>query len=116
MKKSIIKTQREIVETLIHEHLSLSYKCDELEKLGVNVNLSNILLDTAFDIIGFPQDTTIETNASDKDYFCRDYLTNSTIIDRGSSNQHQTVEDYVEYLYNEMDNLEKESPELFQLK
>ena len=120
MENSLFKTQRQIVEELITEYLNLCKAEDELRKMGINIELKlfriDNLLDWAMDIIGFPQDTSLlDDEAIGGKSFCRDYLTNSTLLDPISGeHRHDTVEEYADFLYRELESLKKESPELFQ--
>lgn len=120
MENSLFKTRRQIVEELITEYLNLCKAEDELRKMGINIELKlfriDNLLDWAMDIIGFPQDTSLlDDEAIGGKSFCRDYLTNSTLLDPISGeHRHDTVEEYADFLYRELESLKKESPELFQ--
>ena len=120
MKNSFIKTERQIVEELITEYVKLCNADDELRRIGIEINLKlsriDNLLDWAMDIVGFPQDTTVSDNETiDGKWFCRDYLTNSTLLDPISGeNQHGTVGEYVDFLYKEFETLKEEEPALFQ--
>ena len=119
MENHFIKTQRQIVEELITEYLKLCDIDDKFYQMGITINFKIMridnLLDWAMDIIGFPQDTSLsENNTIEGKSFCRDYLLNSTLLDsKSEENQHDTVEEYVEFLSKELEILKKKSPELF---
>lgn len=120
MENHFIKTQRQIAEELITEYLKLCKIDDKYYEMGIIINFKILriddLLDWAMDIVGFPQDTSLsENDAIEGKSFCRDYLLNSTLIDPVSGeNHHDTVEEYVEFLYKELEILKKEAPEFFQ--
>ena len=110
MEKKLFKSQRQTAEELITEYINLCNKYDELEHIGLKVELKFFL-----DLIGFPQDTTLEADGINGKFFCRDYLTNSTLLDEVSGeNVHNSVEEYVDFLYKELEMLKKEEPLLFQ--
>lgn len=118
MEKTLIKSQRQIVEELVAEYINLCNKYSELERIGLQVELKffNIdnLLHWALDLIGFPQDTSLEEDGINNKSFYRDYLTNSTLLDEVSGgNVHNSVEEYVDFLYKEFETLKKEEPLLF---
>lgn len=119
MEKKLFKSQRQTAEELITEYINLCNKYDELERIGLKVELKFFSIDNllhwALDLIGFPQDTTLEANGINGKFFCRDYLTNSTLLDKVSGeNVHNSVEEYVDFLYKELEMLKKEEPLLFQ--
>lgn len=118
MKNLICKSQRAVVEELIQEHIELSQKLDNLEKAGIRLNYDffkvDSLMDWALDVVGFPQDTTSDKDEYYDKFFCRDYITDSTLLGiKSATHAHSSVEDYVDFLYSELENLKKESPELF---
>lgn len=119
MEETLIKSQRQIVEELVAEYINLCNKYDELERIGLQVELKFFSIDNllhwALDLIGFPQDTTLEEKGIDNKFFCRDYLTNSTLLyEESGENVHNTVEEYVDFLYKEFETLKKEESGLFQ--
>ena len=119
MEKKLFKSQRQTAEELITEYINLCNKYDELEHIGLKVELKFFSIDNllhwALDLIGFPQDTTLEAYGINGKFFCRDYLTNSTLLDEVSGeNVHNSVEEYVDFLYKELEMLKKEEPLLFQ--
>lgn len=67
--------------------------------------VSDQLIDYAFDVIGFPMQSL---------EFDRNYLFDTDLLNPGSANHHPEVEDYLEFLYNEMMMLREERPDLFQ--
>lgn len=123
MNNCTCKTQRQIAEELIEMYLSISKFEDQLTSIGVSINRFEFvkLLNLAFDTIGFPlcSNDWFEISQKNKikyieDTFNREWLLNSTLIDEvDSTNRHSTVKEYVDFLYQELDALKKESPELF---
>ena len=110
MENKLFKSQRQTVEELITEYINLCNKYDELKFFSIDN-----LLHWALDLIGFPQDTTLEADGINGKFFCRDYLTDSTLLDEESgSNTHNTVEEYVDFLYKEFETLKEKEPLLFQ--
>ena len=119
MENKLFKSQRQTVEELITEYINLCNKYDELECIGLKVELKFFSIDNllhwALDLIGFPQDTTLEADGINGKFLCRDYLTDSTLLDEESgSNTHNTVEEYVDFLYKEFETLKEKEPLLFQ--
>lgn len=109
---SICKTSREVVEELIQEYLHQKSKVNEVEEAGFNPDL---LLNWAFDIIGFPKDTSMDEYGSEDFFFLRDYLTDSTLITgEAGAVQHSNLTEYVDSLFVDLEKLKVEAPQLFQ--
>lgn len=118
MKDSICKSQRQVVIELVTEYIHLCKNCDELERIGINIDIkffnTDNLLNWALDIIGFPQDTVLKDDSTNEKFFCREYLTATSLLNEASEiYKHDTVEEYIEFLYTELENLKKENPQIF---
>lgn len=61
--------------------------------------------DYIFDVMGFPVQSP---------EFDRDFLYDSSLINRASANHHDDTDDYLDYLYEQRLKIEKERPDLFQ--
>lgn len=113
-----MKTQRQIVTELIKLQVDCLKRTEKYEKADLNICIfgNYELLDLALDIIGFPADNSSEFDFSIlngqengglrtdfRNLFCRDYLYDNSIIGEFSSDstQFETVEEYIEWLYNE---------------
>lgn len=120
-----MKKKKEIVTELIKLQVKCLKQTEKYESVDLNINiLGNYeLLDIALDMIGFPPDNSAEFDyailnglgpsgkRTDFDnLFCRDHLYNNSIIgDYSSDSIHfDTVEEYVEWLYNEFKKLNME--------
>ena len=120
MEEKLFKPQQQIVEELIREYINLWNKYDLLNEAGILLENKffkmDLLLEWALDLIGFPKDTSSEKDECiNGKSFCRDYLSNSTLLDTVSGcYKHDTVEEYIEFLYKELESLKKEKPWLFQ--
>lgn len=111
-----MKTQKQIVKELISLQLECIHRMDKFESVGIALNFfGNFeLLDKALDIIGFPEDNTVEFDLSalngleptgkrtDFDnIFCRDYLYDNSFFD-GDTYHFSTIDEYVDWLYQEV--------------
>lgn len=113
-----MKPQKQIVTELIKLQVDCLKRTEKYESVNLNICIfgNYELLDLALDIIGFPTDNSSEFDFSiltgQKDggqrtdfgnLFCRDYLYDNSIIGEFSSEStlFNTVEEYVEWLYNE---------------
>lgn len=113
------ESQKNVIEELIESYCDLSRKYDKLQELGISIEPDFLntdkLLDWALDLIGFPPDTTLEKDKGDKEYFNREYLTEKFLLNvTAASNTHNTVKEYIDFLYKELENLKREAPQLFQ--
>lgn len=120
MKEHLFKPKHQVVEELISEYVKLWKNYDLLNEAGILLENKffkmDLLLEWALDLIGFPKDTPYEKDDFiDEKSFSREYLSNSTLLDATSGcYKHDTVEEYIEFLYKELENLKKEEPQLFQ--
>lgn len=119
-----MKTQKQIVKELISLQLECVRKMDQFESVGITINIfGNFeLLDRALDLIGFPEDNTSEFDLSAlngqqssgkrtdfNNIFCRDYLYDNSFFD-GDTYQFKTIDEYVEWLYQEVRRIHAEGP------
>lgn len=117
-----MKPRKQIVTELIKLQVECLKQTEKYESVNLNINiLGNYeLLNIALDIIGFPADNSAEfdysilngQNPSGKrtdfdNLFCRDYLYDNSIIGEFTpdSPHFETVEEYIEWLYNEFKKL-----------
>lgn len=121
-----MKTQKQIVKELISLQLECIRRMDQFESVGITINIfGNFeLLDRALDLIGFPEDNTKEFDLASRDgqraagkrtdydnIFCRDYLYDNSFFD-GDGYQFKTIDEYVEWLYQEVRRIHAEGPAL----
>lgn len=120
MEEELFKPRHQIVEELIREYVNLWNKYDLLYEAGIQLENKffkmDLLLEWALDLIGFPKDTSCEKDECiNGKSFSREYLSNSTLLDAVSGcYKHDTVEEYIDFLYKEFEDLKKEEPQLFQ--
>ncbi|WP_106828165.1 hypothetical protein [Parabacteroides pacaensis] len=126
-----MKTQKQIVKELISLQLECLRKMDQFESVGITINLfgNYELLNKALDLIGFPEDNTVEFDLSalngqqtisgkrtDFDnIFCRDYLYDNSFFD-GDTYQFKTVDEYVDWLYQEVRRIHTEGASIINSK
>ncbi len=120
MENMLFKSRREIVEELIQDYVNIWKKDNLLYEAGIQIEIkyfnSEHLINWALDLIGFPQDTSLEKDEliNGKSFF-RDYLKDSSLLNgESANNKHNSVKEFVDFLYEEFENLKKENPQLFQ--
>lgn len=119
MENSHFKSQRQIVEELIQDYVDIYNKSSLLYEVGIHFENKFFkmghLFHWALDLIGFPQETPETDELKNDKPFFRDYLCDSSLLDEESANnKHNSVKEYVDFLYNELEILKREEPQLFQ--